>query len=164
MPRSHRRLFAAVATGSVIAIGAATGFGVTTVAFHDVDAMWLTITFTVLSAVLGLICAVIYLHEETRKRTQELHEETRKHTAATADKLVKTIAAKVTLELHVALGKTIKEQLDAAETLDEATTRWQELTHGDAGMPPIDLQRWKTTAAADLNGTRRRGAAGSPAS
>lgn len=158
MPRSHRRYLAAVATGTTLALVVAVGSAVTTIIYHDVNTMWLTIAFTVLTAVLGILCAVVYLH-------QDMHE----HVEATANRLVRRIADKVTLELYVALGNTIREQReaaaekrDAADRLGEAVHTWQKLT---GAQLPIDLREWKTSAASDRSQAhQRRAAADSSAS
>lgn len=157
---SRRRFAVMVATGVVagLALVGTVAFTAVTIVYRDNDAMWLAIALTVLGAVLALVCSVIWLVT----RLEECHDETRKQTANVGDGLVQRIADKVTLELYVALGNTIKEQLDAAATLGAAASRYQELTSDSDA--PISLQQWKANAASDAPGRRGAKSADSSAS
>lgn len=161
MSFSRRRFAVMVATSAVagISLVGAVANSVVTIIYRDIDALWLAIALAVLGAVLTLLCVVIWLVT----RVEECHDQTRKQTAAIGDNLVQRIADKVTLELYIALGNTIKEQLDAAATLGAAASRYQKLT-SDSNAP-ISLQQWKANTAADVPGRRdARAAADSSAS
>lgn len=152
MPISRRRLAVTVATATAagLALLGAAANTVVAIVYRDIDAVWLAIALAVLGAVLVLVCSVIWLVT----RLEACHDETRKQNATASDRLVQRISDKVTLELYVALGNTIRDQLDAAARLGDATTRFRELTGDDA---PINLQQWKANAATDPGSGRRRG-------
>lgn len=142
MPRSHRRFTVAAATGSAVTLAVGIGSWVVTFVFADIDALWLAISFTVLGAVLGLLWRV----EDHHDRVEDRHDKDMKRIEEIADLVVQRVVDKMTLQLYCTLGDTIKEQIDAADRLNDARRRWRQHVGTDT---PVNLQWWKSGRTAD---------------